>query len=139
MAMAIERVRTPHVAEPGPGLWSNCLRHGNQVCIAGLVAVDADFNVLAVGDAAEQSRIVFRNIRHYLEAAGGGLGDVIRMRVYLQNLARDRPAFLAARREFFTGDFPCSTLVEVSALVSPEMLVEVDADAIIGAGRRGGT
>ena len=47
---------------------------------------------------------------------------------------RDRPAFLAARQEFFTGNFPCSTLVEVSALVSPEMLVEVDADAIIGAG-----
>ena len=56
------------------------------------------------------------------------------MRVYLQNLERDRPAFLEARREFFTGDFPCSTLVEVSALVKPEMLVEVDADAVIGAG-----
>ena len=132
--MKMERVLTPHVAEPGPGLWSNCLRHGNHVCIAGLVAVDGDFKVLAVGDPAEQSRIIFRNIRHYLTEAGGGLGDVIRMRVYLQNLERDRPAFLAARREFFTGDFPCSTLVEVSALVSPEMLVEIDTDAIIGVG-----
>ena len=136
--MAIERVLTPHVAEPSPGLWSNCLRHGNNVYIAGLVAVDADFNVLAVDDPGEQSRIVFRNIRHYLEAAGGSLADVMRMRVYLQNLARDRPAFLAARREFFSGDFPCSTLVEVAALVLPEMLVEVDADAILGAGRGAG-
>ena len=136
--MTIERVLTPHVAEPSPGLWSNCLRHGKQVYIAGLVAVDADFNVLAVGDPGEQTRIVFRNIRHYLEAAGGSLADVVRMRVYLQNLARDRPAFLAARREFFSGDFPCSTLVEVSALVLPEMLVEVDADAILGAGAGAG-
>ena len=132
--MAIERVLTSHVAEPAPGLWSNCLRCGNQVYIAGLVAVDADFNVLAVGDPSEQSRIIFRNIRHYLEAAGGSLADIVRMRVYLSNLERDRPAFLEARREFFTGHFPCSTLVEVAALVSPEMLVEVDADAIIGAG-----
>ena len=132
--MAIERVRTPHVAEPGPGLWSNCLRCGDQIYIAGLVAVDADFNVLAVGDPGEQSRIIFRNIGHYLEAAGGSLADIVRMRVYLSNLERDRPAFLEARREFFTGDFPCSTLVEVAALVSPEMLVEVDADAIVGAG-----
>ena len=68
--MTIERVLTPHVAEPSPGLWSNCLRHGKQVYIAGLVAVDADFNVLAVGDPGEQTRIVFRNIRHYLEAGG---------------------------------------------------------------------
>ena len=66
--MAIERVLTPHVAEPAPGLWSNCLRHGNNVYVAGLVAVDADFNVLAVGDPGEQSRIIFRSIRHYLEA-----------------------------------------------------------------------
>ena len=132
--MAIERVLTPHVAEPAPGLWSNCLRCDNQVYIAGLVAVDADFNVLAVGDPAEQTRIIFRNIQHYLEAAGGSLADIVRMRVYLSNLGRDRPAFMEARREFFTGDFPCSTLVEVAALVLPEMLVEVDADAIIGAG-----
>ena len=53
--MAIERVRTPHVAEPAPGLWSNCLRCGNQVYIAGLVAVDADFNVLAVCDPDRKS------------------------------------------------------------------------------------
>ena len=104
--MAIERVLTPHVAEPAPGLWSNCLRYGHNVYIAGLVAVDADFNVLAVGDPGEQSRIVFRSIRHYLEAAGGSLADVVRMRVYLQNLERDRPAFLDARRAVLHGRLP---------------------------------
>lgn len=132
--MKMERVLTPNVAEPKSGLWSNCMRYGDQVYIAGFVAVDEDFKVLGVGDPAEQTRIIFRNMQHYLEAAGGKLSDIIRMRVYVQNLERDRPAFLAARQEFFKGDFPCSTLVEVSALVSPEMLVEVDADAIIGAG-----
>ncbi len=132
--MKMERVLTPHVSEPAPGLWSNCIRCGDHVYLAGLVAVDKDFNVLAVGDPGEQTRIIFRTMQHYLEAAGGKLSDIVRMRVYVVNLKRDRPAFLAARQEFFSGDFPCSTLVEVSALVSPEMLVEVDADAVIGAG-----
>ncbi len=130
--MKMERVLTPHVGEPEPGLWSNCMRVGNQVYIAGFVAWDGK-TVLAPGDPGEQTRIIFRNIQHYLEAAGGKLGDVVRMRIYMTDI-RQRPAVLAARREFFSGDMPCSTLVEVAKLVDPAMLVEVDADAVIGAG-----
>ena len=130
--MQMSRVLTPHVTEPEQGLWSNCKRVGERVFISGLVAVDDAGEVLAVGDAGEQARIVFGQIRHYMTAAGGQMDDIIRVRIYLTDMA-DRPAVLAARREFFTGDFPCSTLVEVAGLIDDRLLVEIDADAMIGA------
>jgi 2-iminobutanoate/2-iminopropanoate deaminase len=129
----LERVLSEHVAEPEPGLWSNCMRCGDQVFIAGFVALSNEGEVLGINDPGEQTRVIFRNIRHYLEAAGGKMSDIVRMRVYLTDM-RHRPAVLAARREFFTGDFPCSTLIGVSTLVDPAYLVEIDADAILGAG-----
>ena len=131
--MQMTRVLTEHVSEPEQGLWSNCMRVGDRVFVSGLVAVDEAGEVLAVGDAGEQARLVFGQIRHYLKAAGGKMNDVVRVRIYLTDMA-DRPAVLAARREYFTGDFPCSTLVEVSGLIDDRLLVEIDADAMIGSG-----
>ena len=89
--------------------------------------------VLGINDPGEQTRVILRNIRHYIEAAGGKMSDVARVRIYVTDM-RHRPTILAARREFFSGDFPCSTLVGVSTLVDPAYLVEIDADAILGAG-----
>ena len=129
----LERILSDHVKEPEPGLWSNCKRCGEQVFISGLVPLGEDGAVLGINDPGEQARVVFRMIQHYVEAAGGKMSDVMRLRIYVTDM-RHRPAVLAARREFFSGDFPCSTLVGVSTLVDPAFLVEIDADAIIGAG-----
>ncbi|PPR22467.1 MAG: putative aminoacrylate peracid reductase RutC [Alphaproteobacteria bacterium MarineAlpha10_Bin1] len=129
----LERILSDHVKEPEPGLWSNCKRCGEQVFISGLVPLGEDGAVLGINDPGEQARVVFRMIQHYVEAAGGKMNDVVRLRIYVTDM-RHRPAVLAARREFFSGDFPCSTLVGVSTLVDPAFLVEIDADAIIGAG-----
>ncbi len=129
----LERILSDHVKEPEPGLWSNCKRCGEQVFISGLVPLGEDGAVLGINDPGEQARVVFRMILHYVEAAGGKMSDVVRLRIYVTDM-RHRPAVLAARREFFSGDFPCSTLVGVSTLVDPAFLVEIDADAIIGAG-----
>ena len=129
----IERVLTEHVKEPEPGLWSNCMRCGDQVFISGFVPLSDSGEVLGINDPGEQARVIFHKIKHYLEAAGGKMSDVIRVRIYVTDM-RHRPAILAARREFFSGDFPCSTLVGVSTLVDPAYLVEIDADAILGAG-----
>jgi enamine deaminase RidA (YjgF/YER057c/UK114 family) len=129
----IERVLTEHVKEPDPGLWSNCMRCGDQVYISGFVPLSDSGEVLGINNPGEQVRVIFNKIKHYLEAAGGKMSDVIRVRIYVTDM-RHRPAILAARREFFSGDFPCSTLVGVSTLVDPAYLVEIDADAIIGAG-----
>jgi len=129
----IERVLSEHVKEPDPGLWSNCMRCGDQVFISGFVPLSDTGEVLGINDPGEQARVIFIKIRHYLEAAGGKMSDVVRVRIYVTDM-RHRPAILEARREFFSGDFPCSTLVGVSTLVDPAYLVEIDADAIIGAG-----
>ena len=129
----LERILSDHVKEPEPGLWSNCKRCGEQVFISGLVPLGEDGAVLGINDPGEQARVIFRMIQHYVEAAGGKMNDVVRLRIYVTDM-RHRPAVLAARREFFSGDFPCSTLVGVSTLVDPAFLVEIDADAIIGAG-----
>ncbi len=131
--MKMERVYSDHVAEPEPGLWSNCKRCGDQLYISGLVSLGNDGEVLGLNDPYEQARVIFTQMKHYVEAAGGTMNDVIRVRVYVTDI-RHRPGVLEARREFFTGDFPCSTLVAVSQLVDTRYLVEVDADAVIGAG-----
>lgn len=129
----LERILTEHVKEPAPGLWSNCMRCGNRIFISGFVSLSNDGEVLGINDPGEQTRVIFRNMRHYLEAAGGKMSDIARVRIYLTDI-RHRPAVLAARQEFFTGDFPCSTLIGVSTLVDPAYLVEIDAEAILGAG-----
>jgi enamine deaminase RidA (YjgF/YER057c/UK114 family) len=67
-----------------------------------------------------------------LAAAGGRMDDVASMNVYLTDM-NNRPAVLEARRQFFSGDFPCSTLVEVSALIDPRLLVEINAVAFVRA------
>ena len=69
-----------------------------------------------------------------VEAAGGAMADVVKVTIYVTNIKNNTKVW-AARREFFTGDFPASTLVEVSALAAPEILVEIEAIAHIGKGR----
>jgi 2-iminobutanoate/2-iminopropanoate deaminase len=78
---------------------------------------------------------VYRKIRHLVEAAGGTMDDVVRQLIFVTDIAR-RDEILHARRHFFTGDFPASTQVEVSALAMPGLLVEIEVTAVIGSSRR---
>jgi enamine deaminase RidA (YjgF/YER057c/UK114 family) len=71
-------------------------------------------------------------MRHLIIAAGGCMNDVATLNIYVTDI-KHRPAVLEARRAFFAGDFPCSTLVAVSALIDPGLLVEINAVAFIGA------
>jgi enamine deaminase RidA (YjgF/YER057c/UK114 family) len=75
---------------------------------------------------------VLAKIKHLLEAAGGHMDDVVKVNIFVTDITR-REEVWKARREFFTGNFPVSTLVEVSALATPELLVEIEAVAILGA------
>ena len=132
--MKFERVYADNVPEPKPGLWSNCKKSGNLVFLSGLVAVDAEGAVISPNDAHEQACKIFEYIQHYLESAGGNINDLAKMTIFLTDI-RDRPPVLEARRKFFTGDFPCSTLIAVDALIDPRMLVEIEGIAVIGAGQ----
>jgi 2-iminobutanoate/2-iminopropanoate deaminase len=77
-------------------------------------------------------RAVFTKIKHLMEAAGGHMDDIVKVDIFVTDITR-REEVWQARREFFTGHFPVSTLVEVRALAVPELLVEVEAVAILGA------
>jgi len=81
----------------------------------------------------EQAKEIFTRIRHLMEEAGGQMDDIVRVQIYVTDI-REREEVWRARREFFTGDFPVSTLIEISKLADPGMKVEIDAVAILGAG-----
>ena len=131
MSTAKKRVSSPQVPEPPPQTWSNCLVVGNQVFVAGMVARDGD-KVLGGNSMYEQAKAVFAKIKNLLEAAGGRMDDIVKVLIFVTDIKR-REEVWKARREAFTGDFPVSTLVEVRALAAPELLVEVEAIAILGA------
>jgi enamine deaminase RidA (YjgF/YER057c/UK114 family) len=86
-------------------------------------------------DEYEQARQIFGKIKSMIEAAGGTMADVVKVIIYVTNIKNNTRVW-AARREFFTGNFPVSTLVEVRALAAPEILVEIEAIAHIGKGAR---
>jgi enamine deaminase RidA (YjgF/YER057c/UK114 family) len=131
--MTMRRVSHPDVSEPPPETWSNCRVMGDRVYIAGMTARGREGGVAGEGDVYAQSRDIFEKIQKLIETAGGKMNDVIKVNIYVTDITR-REEVWKARREFFTGDFPASTLVEVSALALPEMLVEIEAVGFIGAG-----
>ncbi|HXH10900.1 MAG TPA: Rid family hydrolase [Alphaproteobacteria bacterium] len=131
-----QRISSPHVPEPPPQTWSNCLVVGQQVFVAGMTARTGD--IVQGGDSMyEQAKATFTKIKHLIEAAGANMDDVVKVNIFVTDIKR-REEVWKARREFFTGDFPVSTLVEVRALAAPELLVEIEAVAILGAHQRQG-
>lgn len=128
-------IRAPGVPDGPPGSYTACKKVGNMVFISGTVAWDANLKPLGGNDAYEQSKIVLGYIKKLIEAAGGCMDDITRITVFVTDI-RHQPAFWRARKEFFSGDFPCSTLVQVTSLFLPELLVEVEGTAIIGSAPR---
>ncbi|HEV8438603.1 MAG TPA: RidA family protein [Methylomirabilota bacterium] len=133
--MTIERrrrVSSPHVPEPPPGTFSRAIQVGNQLFVAGMTA-NSPGGVEGGDSMYEQTRAVFRKIQHLVDAAGGTMNDVVKMTGFVTDISR-RDDYLRARRDFFTADPPASTLVEVSALAAPGLIVEVEVMAMIGSG-----
>jgi enamine deaminase RidA (YjgF/YER057c/UK114 family) len=110
--------------------YSRAVRAGNQVFISGTTAVDKNGNVLGKGDVHEQTRQCLLKIEKALEEAGGMREHIVRTRTFITNI-KDWEAFGKAHGAFFEGINPAATLVEVQALIAPELLVEIEADAII--------
>ena len=126
------KVTVPKVAEAAPGLWSNCIRAGDLLFIAGQVARPLDGGKGLVGNNEyEQTKQIFSRIKHICEAAGGSLEDIVKMTIYMVDIKKNTEVW-RARRELFTGDFPASTLVEVRSLAGPETLVEIETVAYLG-------
>jgi len=131
--MQMKPVRSDSVADARPQTWSNCKIVGNHVFFSGMTAHDQQGGIAGAGSIYEQARHCFRKIKYLIEAGGGKMNDIVKVNIYVTDI-KQREEVWKARREFFTGDFPCSTLVEVSALAPPGILVEIEAQGFIGAG-----
>lgn len=105
----------------------------DRVFISGAVAYGDDGTVIGTGDAGKQTRAILEQIQALLARVDGTMDDIVRVRVYVTDLNdEDFERIHAVRDEFFTAEhYPASTLVEVGALVDPDLLVEIDAEAII--------
>ena len=126
----IVRATSPAVPEPPAGTWSNCLVAGGIAYVAGMTARGSD----AGGDEYLQAKAIFTKIRNLVEAAGGSMADVTKVTIFVTDITQ-REKVWQARREFFTGNFPASTLVQVAALADPSLKVEIEAVAHIGVSR----
>jgi 2-iminobutanoate/2-iminopropanoate deaminase len=110
--------------------YTDAVRAGNLLFVSGCVALDAEGKLVGEGDVAAQARQVFTNIGLCLSAAGASFADVVKVTTFLTDIA-DRGQINPVRQEFFGAARPASTLVEVSALVLPEFLIEVEAVAVL--------
>lgn len=115
-----------------PRNYSTAVRVGSHVFVSGMIAL-RDGNVVGVGDAEAQTRFVIGHIEDALASAGAVLEDIVRYRIYLTDI-EDLPGVRAALTPTFGKIRPAGTLVAVSALVHPDLKVEIDADAIVGSG-----
>lgn len=126
-----EAFNAPGVAKPF-GIFSTAAWQGDGeiLHIAGTVSQDANGAVAAEGDVAGQTRQTLKNIRTILESAGGRMEDIVSVIVYVTDMAGLKQIH-EVRAEFFEPPYPASTLVQVTALVKPEYLIEISAVASI--------
>lgn len=127
--MSIQRISAPEVPDLAHASWTNAWRIGQEVVMSGMTGHPKTQIQARAGQALgayEQTMLVLRKLEALVEAAGGHKHNITKTVVYVTDIA-DKDEVGRARRDFFDGHYPCSTLVAVQALVFPELCVEIDA------------
>ncbi len=110
--------------------YSRIVKVGNQVFVTGTTAVDDNGNIVGIGDVYKQTKFILSKIEKYLNEAGAKLSDIVRTRMFVVNIT-DWQEVGQAHNEFFSNIKPATTMVEVSSLIESDLLIEIEADAII--------
>jgi 2-iminobutanoate/2-iminopropanoate deaminase len=125
----LERVRTdPDPYEPYR--ISQAIRVADLVFVSGQAAIDENGGLVGVGDFDAQAKQVFRNLTRVLEAAGSSLADVVKVTIYLTDMA-NFPKIVELRGKWFTEPYPADTIVEVVSLALPELEIEIEAIGVV--------
>jgi enamine deaminase RidA (YjgF/YER057c/UK114 family) len=110
--------------------YSRAVKIGNIVEVTGTVASGDDGNVVGKNDAYAQTKFIYQKIEAVLQRAGAEMKDVVRVRMFVTDISRWQE-YGKAHSEFFKEIKPCNTMVEVSALIEPDYLIEIEATAIL--------
>ena len=129
----ITRYTSPKASEPAPKLWSNCIVCDGIAYIAGLTSRNADGVTIDGKDEYEQTKIIFEKHKALIKVAGGTMADFTKLTIFVTRIQNSKKVW-KARAEFFEGNFPACSLLEVSNLASPEIYVEIEGIAHIGKG-----
>ncbi len=130
--MAKTILESPKLSKPA-GIFSSGVKvpAGQMVFVSGQVARNAQGETVGKGDIRVQTRQTMENVKAVLESAGATMDDVVKVTVFVTNVEEQLAGIHEVRAEYFKSDYPASTLVEVKSLVSKDLLIEIEAIAVI--------
>jgi 2-iminobutanoate/2-iminopropanoate deaminase len=131
--MVRREIRSPSLPAPmRGGAFSSGVEapSGRTVYVSGQVSMDAEGNVVGEGDITAQTEAVLEHVKTVVEEAGGGMEDIVKLTVFITDM-RLYDEIHEVRRRYFEEPFPASSMVEVSALIDPRLLIEIEAIAVV--------